>query len=109
MFSKEPAFSGNGLADAIRKVRRRIVINRWLQQWVTCCNWIFVVLIFLATLLRFLRMPLLVGGIAIAGAAVIAGLRAWFLHPSTYEAAQMLDVESRQNDRISTAVHFWRT
>jgi hypothetical protein len=107
MFSSDVEFSGSGLAEAIRQVRWRIVFDRWLRQWVTACNWIFVALIILAALLRFLRVPLVGGGIAVAGAALIVGLRAWYLRPSPYEAAQRLDAESRENDRISTAVHFW--
>jgi hypothetical protein len=109
MQSSGPEFSGNGLADAIRTVRRRIVVNRWLQQWVAWCNWILAGLIVLAAGLRFLGTPLLAGGIAIAGAALLAFLRTWYLRPSTYQAAQRFDAETRQNDRISTAVHFWGT
>jgi hypothetical protein len=107
MFSREPEFSGNGLADAIRKVRGRIMVNRWLQQWITVCNWIFVALILLAAMLPFLRAPLVAGGIAIALAAAVAALRVRYLRPSAYETAQRLDNESRQSDRIATAVYFW--
>jgi hypothetical protein len=107
MFSREPEFSGNELAEAIRKVRRRIMVSRWLQQWITACNWIFVALIPMAAMLHFLRAPLVAGGIAIALAAVVAGVRARYLGPSAYEAAQRLDNATRQNDRFATAVYFW--
>ena len=83
------------------------MVNRWLQQWITACNWILGALIILAAMLRFLRAPLVAGGIAIALAAAVAAVRVRYLRPSAYETAQRLDIESRQSDRIATAVYFW--
>ena len=84
MFSREPEFSGNGLADTIRKVRRRIMVNRWLQQWITRAT---------GSLARrppgatppLLRAPLVAGGIAIALAAAVAAVRVRYSRPSAYE------------------------
>ena len=83
------------------------MVNRWLQQWITACNWIFGALIILAAMLPLLRAPLVAGGITIALAAAVAAVRVRYLRPSAYETAQRLDNESRQSDRIATAVYFW--
>ena len=97
MSSHEPEFSGNGLPDAIRKVHRRIMLNRWLQQWITACNWILAALIILAAMLRFLRAPLIAGGAAIALAAAAAGIRIRYLRVlRRIEAAEQFDIESRR-------------
>jgi hypothetical protein len=109
MHASGPEFAGNRLADALRVVRRRIVVNRWLQQWVAWSNWVLAALIVLAAVLRFLKAPLIAGVAAILAAGLLAYLKTWYQRPSTYQAAQRFDTESRQNDRVSTAVHFWTT
>jgi hypothetical protein len=107
MHASGPEFAGNRLADALRVVRRRIVINRWLGAWVAWSNWVLVVLIVLAAALRFLKAPLMAGAAAIFAAGLLAYLKTWYQRPSNYETAQRFDAASRQSDRISTAVHFW--